>query len=42
MIDKLNKYMNSFDYIDKIFIVLSTSFGTLNVQVILVYCIKIN
>ena len=31
MINKLNKYMTSFDYIDKIFIVLSTSFGTLNI-----------
>ena len=31
MINKLNKYMTSFDYIDKIFIALSTSFGTLNI-----------
>ena len=31
MINKLNKYMTSFDYIGKIFIVLSTSFGTLSI-----------
>ena len=28
---KLNKYLVSFDYIDKIFITLSTSFGTLSI-----------
>ena len=30
MIKKLNKYLVSFDYLDKIFITLSASFGTLN------------
>ena len=31
MIKKLNKYIVSFDYLDKIFITLSTSFGTLSI-----------
>ena len=31
MIKKLNKYMVSFDYLDKIFITLSASFGTLSI-----------
>ena len=31
IIKKLNKYMVSFDYLDKIFIVLSASFGTLSI-----------
>ena len=31
MIKKLNKYLVSFDYLDKIFITLSTSFGTLSI-----------
>ena len=31
IIKKLNKYIVSFDYLDKIFITLSTSFGTLNI-----------
>ena len=30
MIKKLNKYIVSFDYLDKIFITLSASFGTLS------------
>ena len=30
MIKKLNKYLVSFDYLDKIFIALSASFGTLS------------
>ena len=31
MIKKLNKYIDSFDYLDKIFIALSPSFGTLSI-----------
>ena len=31
MIKKLNKYLVSFDYLDKIFITLSASFGTLRI-----------
>ena len=31
MIKKLNKYLVSFDYLDKIFITLSASFGTLSI-----------
>ena len=31
IIKKLNKYMISFDYLDKIFIALSASFGTLSI-----------
>ena len=31
IIKKLNKYLVSFDYLDKIFIILSASFGTLNI-----------
>ena len=31
IIKKLNKYLVSFDYLDKIFITLSTSFGTLSI-----------
>ena len=31
IIKKLNKYLGSFDYIDKIFIALSASFGTLSI-----------
>ena len=31
MIKKLNKYLASFDYLDKIFIALSASFGTLGI-----------
>ena len=31
IIKNLNKYMVSFDYLDKIFIVLSASFGTLSI-----------
>ena len=31
IINKLNKYIVSFDYLDKIFITLSASFGTLSV-----------
>ena len=31
MIKKLNKYIVSFDYLDKIFITLSASFGTLSI-----------
>ena len=31
IINKLNKYIIGFDYLDKIFITLSASFGTLNV-----------
>ena len=31
IIKKLNKYLFSFDYLDKIFITLSTSFGTLSI-----------
>ena len=31
IIEKLNKYLVSFDYLDKIFITLSASFGTLNI-----------
>ena len=31
IIKKLNKYLVSFDYLDKIFITLSASFGTLNI-----------
>ena len=31
IINKLNKYVVNFDYADKIFIVLSTSFGTLSI-----------
>ena len=31
IIKKLNKYLVSFDYLDKIFLALSTSFGTLNI-----------
>ena len=31
MIKKLNKYLVSFDYLDKIFIALSASFGTLSI-----------
>ena len=31
IIKKLNKYIVSFDYLDKIFISLSASFGTLNI-----------
>ena len=31
LIKKLNKYIVSFDYLDKIFITLSTSFGTLRI-----------
>ena len=31
MIKKLNKYLVSFDYFDKIFITLSASFGTLSI-----------
>ena len=31
IIKKLNKYIVSFDYLDKIFIALSASFGTLSV-----------
>ena len=31
IIKKLNKYLVSFDYLDKIFIALSTSFGTLSI-----------
>ena len=31
LIKKLNKYIVSFDYLDKIFITLSTSFGTLSI-----------
>ena len=31
IIKKLNKYIVSFDYLDKIFIVLSASFGTLSI-----------
>ena len=30
IIEKLNKYLVSFDYLDKIFIALSASFGTLS------------
>ena len=30
IIEKLNKYLVSFDYLDKIFITLSASFGTLS------------
>ena len=31
IIEKLNKYLVSFDYLDKIFITLSASFGTLSI-----------
>ena len=31
IIKKLNKYINSFDYLDKTFITLSASFGTLSI-----------
>ena len=31
IIKKLNKYLVSFDYLDKIFIALSASFGTLSI-----------
>ena len=31
IINKLNKYMVGFDYLDKIFITLSASFGTLSI-----------
>ena len=31
IIEKLNKYLVSFDYLDKIFIALSASFGTLSI-----------
>ena len=31
MIKKLNKYIVSFDYLDKIFVTLSASFGTLSI-----------
>ena len=31
IIKKLNKYIVSFDYLDKIFIALSASFGTLSI-----------
>ena len=31
IINKLNKYMAGFDYLDKIFITLSASFGTLSI-----------
>ena len=31
IIKKLNKYLVSFDYIDKIFVTLSASFGTLSI-----------
>ena len=31
IIKKLNKYLVSFDYLDKIFITLSSSFGTLSI-----------
>ena len=31
IIKKLNKYIVSFDYLDKIFIILSASFGTLSI-----------
>ena len=31
LIKKLNKYLVSFDYLDKIFITLSASFGTLSI-----------
>ena len=31
IIKKLNKYLLSFDYLDKIFIILSASFGTLSI-----------
>ena len=31
IIKKLNKYLVSFDYLDKIFITLSASFGTLSI-----------
>ena len=31
IIKKLNKYLVSFDYLDKIFITLSASFGTINI-----------
>ena len=31
IINKLNKYIVGFDYLDKIFIILSASFGTLTV-----------
>ena len=31
IIKKLNKYLVSFDYLDKIFITLSVSFGTLSI-----------
>ena len=31
IIKKLNKYLVSFDYLDKIFIPLSASFGTLSI-----------
>ena len=31
IIKKLNKYLVSFDYLDKIFIILSASFGTLSI-----------
>ena len=31
IIKKLNKYLVGFDYLDKIFITLSASFGTLNI-----------
>ena len=31
IIKKLNKYLDSFDYLDKIFITLSASFGTLSI-----------
>ena len=33
MIKKLNKYIVSFDYLDKIFITLSASFGTLSIGI---------
>ena len=32
IIKKLNKYLVSFDYLDKIFITLSASFGTLSID----------
>ena len=32
IIKKLNKYLVSFDYLDKIFITLSASFGTLSIK----------
>ena len=31
IIEKLNKYLVSFDYLDKIFVTLSASFGTLSI-----------